>query len=73
MKIVKPDSALPEDCMVLIGNTVQYSPAFETAKKRRNIVALTKDSDYLPRMNSALDSKAFIRTRIKNSRFEEIK
>lgn len=73
MKMVKPDSALPQDCLVIIGNTLQYSPAFETAKNRRNIVALTKDADYLPRLNSALDMQAFKRSTDYNNWNEELK
>jgi len=39
----------------MIGNTVQYTAAFESAKKRRDILKFTKDASFMPKIQSPID------------------
>ena len=41
----------------MIGNTVQYTAAFESSKKRRDIMQLTKDVNFIPRAQNPADTK----------------
>jgi hypothetical protein len=40
----------------MIGNTVQYTAAFESSKKRRDIIKLTKDVDFIPRAQNPAET-----------------
>lgn len=39
----------PSICMTMIGGSVVYAPAFESAKERKHITNVFKDRDFLPR------------------------
>ena len=40
----------------MIGNTVQYTAAFESSKKRRDIAKLMNDAEFIPRAQNPAET-----------------
>jgi hypothetical protein len=51
VKLQKPHVARnnPNICMTMIGNSVVYSPAFESQRQRKNLIDLTQDNTFIPK------------------------
>ena len=61
VKLQKPHVATnnPNICMTMVGNSVVYSPAFESGRQRKNIIVLTGDDTFMPKAPQNPDLSLF--------------